>query len=196
MLYKGRINPDIFRQHLINGNIINIAFINEDAKDYFITSQICNYNFKDIRYKQVIFNYLYNSYGNFFFQKDWLSHTEIIRVLLNEELYSFYIINEFILEEDCISNLLLDLDNLIDAINLLMECYKSNCEQVPWFEGLCEERLYEAINLYVQYIDVSTYCENYEYTKKLYKNAITLFIQKIANETKSLAKTHGKDWEE
>jgi hypothetical protein len=171
--------PCIFKQLLLNGKIFDIDFMIEESKDYFITAQICNYNIKDIRYKQIIFNYLSNSYGYFFFQKNWISHIDIMEILLSEELFSYYSINEFILDEDSVYNLLLDLEleELIGTINLLTEFYDNNCMEVLWFKGLCTERIKESIVSYAENIDASNYYDNYDIKDLINQNMITYYYR-------------------
>jgi hypothetical protein len=170
---------NIYLQLVVSGKINEIDFTTEDEKNYFVTAHICEYNIKDIRYKQIVFDYLKNAYGYYFSQKDWLSHVEIIGHLLDGELYSYYSINEFILEEGYIYNLLLDLDleELIYSVSLLSECYEKNCIEVLWFNSLCKDMINDAILSFVENIDTSDYSERYDISDLINKNTKTWYYR-------------------
>ncbi|MED4411541.1 hypothetical protein [Schinkia azotoformans] len=165
--------PDVYVQIIDSGKINDIDFVNEAEKNYFITSLICKSYIKDIRYKRNIHDYLNNAYGYFYGQKDWLSYNDIFETLFEKELYQFYSIYEFIVEEDCIQNLFvnLKLEDLVCTINLLQECYEKYNLEVIWFKSLCKNMLNDAISLYTEYIDVTDYCYNYDINDLLNKNS-------------------------
>lgn len=156
--------PNICSELVVNGDVDNIDFSTENEKNYFLAAYICKYNIKKIRYKKVIFNYLSNAYGYYFANNDWLSHIDILECLLNKKLYSYYSINNFILKEDRIHDLFLnlDLEDLITTINTLSEFYQENNIAVSWFRSLCKTSINKAVSSYVESIDASDYCGNYD----------------------------------
>lgn len=171
--------PNIHLQLVASGKVDNIDFMTEDEKNYFITAHICKYNIKKVRYKKAIFNYLSNAYGYYFSHNDWLSHLDILEYLLGEKLYSSYSIEKFILKEDCIRDLFLDLDldDLIATINLLSSCYTSNDIDVLWFRPLCKTAINNAISSYVENIDTSDYCDNYDINELINQNIKTWYYR-------------------
>jgi hypothetical protein len=140
-----------------------LDFSTENQKLYFITAHVCKFKIKDVFYQQAILNYLCDAYFHCPSQNSWLSHSEIFSLLLNGEFYSYYSISDIILDEDCISNLLwnLDLEELIFTVKLLNECYKKNGLEVLWFKPLCNTMLNDAIKDHVENINAAEYCDNY-----------------------------------
>ncbi len=171
--------PNIFMQIVVSGKVDNIDFATEDEKNYFITVHICKYNIKEVRYKKVILNYLRSAYGYYFSHNDWLSHIDILGCLLDKKLYSFYSINRFVLKEDCIRDLFLDLEleDLINTINLLSRCYDENNKDVSWFKPLCKTAINNAISSYVENIDTSDYCDNYDINDLINQNTKTWYYR-------------------
>ncbi len=175
--YSNEELPNIYLKLIDSGEVEKIDFATEDEKNYFITAYICKYNIKKVGYKKTIFNYLRNAYGYYFSHNDWLSHVDILEYLLGKKLYSYYSINKFILKEDCIRNLLLDLDlqDLIATINLLSRCYTENDLDVSWFKSLCKTAINSAISSYVESIDTSEYCESYDINDLINQNTKTWY---------------------
>ncbi|MBT2283626.1 restriction endonuclease [Paenibacillus polymyxa] len=171
--------PGVYSQLIINEKITEIDFVTEKEKNYFLTSFICRFKIKNNNYKQIIFNYLSNSYCFNYSEKEWLSHPEVLEYLLDEELYSYYCVNEFIEEENDIRNLLhhLDLDESIFTINLLNNFYSKNDLDLSWSDSLFEETLIDAILSYVEDIDVSSYCDNREIEKLLEENTKVYYFR-------------------
>lgn len=89
-------------------------------------------------------------------------HFEILIKLLENELFSFYSIYDFINVEDNIENLMgnLDLDELIYTINILSVYYENNNIDSFLFKLLCKEKLSSTIKDYIENINTSDYCDN------------------------------------
>ncbi len=83
------------------------------------------------------------------------------------------------MKEESISNLLLDLDleDIIITINLLSRCYNQNNEYVPWFKPLCKTAINSAISSYVENIDTSDYCDNYDISDLINQNLRTYYYK-------------------
>ncbi len=171
--------PKVYVELIVSSKVDDITFENEEEKNYFITAHICQNSIKKVCYKKVIHNYLRNAYGYYFAHNDWLSHVEILSSLLNKKLYSYYSIDRFLLKEDCISDLLLDLDleDLIKTINLLARCYNENNKYISWFKPLCKRAINNAISSYVENIDISDYCDNYDISDLINQNLRTYYYK-------------------
>jgi hypothetical protein len=100
---------------------------------------------------------------------------DILENLLNKEFYSYYSKNRFVLKEDCIYDLLVDLDleDLVNTINLLSRFYHEHDIDVLWFKPLCKTTINDAISSYIENIDISDYCENYDINDLISQNVRT-----------------------
>ncbi|MEG2288425.1 MAG: restriction endonuclease [Clostridium sp.] len=164
---------------VVSGKINEIDFTTEKEKIYFVAAHICEYNIKDIRYEQIVFDYLNNAYCCCFSKNDWLSHFDIIGHLFDEDLYSYYSIRKFILKQDYIYNLLmnLDLEELIYSVNILSKCYEKNSIEVSWLKPLCKELINDAILWFVENIDISDYCDSYDINDLINKSMKTWYYE-------------------
>ena len=156
---------NIFFQLITSEKIFNIDFFSQDEKNYFIVSNICQYDIKQEHYKQTIIDYLNSAYGYYYTSSSgWLSHVKILGILLSDNLYLYYSFSSFISDQDCVDNLFidLDLDELVVTINLLSQCYQRNNIDVSWFEATCKTAIINSISSHVENIDASEYCENYD----------------------------------
>lgn len=171
--------PNVQVELIVSGKVEDITFESEEEKSYFITAHICQNGIKKVCYKKVIYNYLRNAYGYYFTHNEWLSHTKILACLLNKKLYSYYSIDKFLLKEESIGNLLLDLDleDIIITINLLSRCYNQNNEYVLWFKPLCKTVINSAISSYVENIDTSDYCDKYDISDLINQNLRTYYYK-------------------
>lgn len=155
----------VFYKFITSEEIFNIDFFSQDEKNYFILSNVCQYNIRQPHYKQTIIDYLNNSYGYCYpSSNEWLPHIKILENLLSDSLYSYYSVSSFISDEDCISNLFIDLElgELITTINLLSQCYQRNDIIISWFKKVCQTTITDSISSQVENVDTSEYCENYD----------------------------------
>lgn len=161
--YKKEELDNVYLSLINNHKANGLDFLTEKQKIYFIVAHVCKFNIKDAFYQQAILNYLCDAYFYYPIQNDWLSHAEIFSLLLNGELYSYYSIIDFILDEDYVSTLLLNLnlEELVFTVKLLNECYKNNNLEVLWFKLVCNNMLNDAIIDHVENIDAAEYCDNY-----------------------------------
>ncbi|MEK3864624.1 restriction endonuclease [Paenibacillus sp. FSL H7-0716] len=167
----------VYLQLTISGEINKIEFDTEHEKNYFIVAHICRHCIKDISYKQIVFNYLHNSFYIYSQEKNWLSHIDIIKCLFTGELYSYYSIEKFIGDKINIHNLLLslDLEELVDAVNVLNESYEKNSTEFLWFKSLCKEMMDVAILSFAENIDASSYCDSYDIGQLLKENTKVMY---------------------
>ena len=155
----------IFFQLIASEEIFNIDFFSQDEKNYFIVSNICQYDIKQQHYKQTIADYLNNAYGYYYSSSSgWLPHIKILEILLRDNLYLYYSLFSFISNEDCVNNIFmdLDLDELVATINLLSQCYQRNSIDVSWFKMLCQTTITNSISAHVENVDASEYCDKYD----------------------------------
>lgn len=163
--YAKEVLPNIFYQFVSSEKIFNIDFSSQDEKNYFIVANVCQYNIKHQPYKQTIVDYLNNSYGYYYpSSREWLPHIKILEILLDDNLYSYYSFSSFVCDKDCVKNLFidLDLDELIATINILYRCYQRNDIEISWFKTLCQTTITNSISSYVEDVDASEYCYNYD----------------------------------
>jgi hypothetical protein len=171
--YRKEELDNVYLSLIISHKADELDFSTEKLKLYFIAAHVCKFNIKDDFYKSTIFYYLRNAYSHYSTQNDWLSHAEVFSCLLDKEVYSYYSISNFILDEDCVSELLLslDLEYLVFTIKQLNECFKKNGLNVLWFKPLCNDMLNDAIKDHVENIDASEYCHNYDVGKLIQENS-------------------------
>ncbi|RCX23333.1 restriction endonuclease [Fontibacillus phaseoli] len=164
--------PHIYHQYIVSEKINEIEFFSVDQKNYFITAQICKNGIINVNYSEIITDYLNNSYCYNYSTVNWLTHFEIINSLLSDELYSFYSINQFINKQDNIKNLMcnLNLDELIFTINLLNDFFKIKKMNFYWFKLICKELMEDTIIDYIENIDTSDYCDNYDIGELIREN--------------------------
>ena len=79
------------------------------------------------------------------------------------------------MKEDCIHDLFVDLDleDLINTINLLSRFYNENNKDASWFKPLCKTAINNAISSYVENIDTSDYCDNYDISDLINQNTVS-----------------------
>lgn len=163
---------NVYFEYIISEKINEIDFDSDSERNYFISSHICKYNIKNYKYREVIFDYLDHSYCYTYSKSDWLSHIEVFTLLLDKDMYEFYSINEFIEDEFHIYNLFsnLNLDELIETINRLTECYEINGKEYVWFKLLCKKMMNDEILYYSENINVSDYYDNNDIHELLKEN--------------------------
>jgi len=166
--------PQIIEKMVRDGTIYNIDFNNQNEKDYFIVANICINLVLNKVYKATIKSYLCNSYGCAIINQKLLSHQDILKKLLEEPCYSYYDIKN-ILDEQCIENMLegMELGDLTSTINVLWEQYfvKEDFEKQSWFIRLCKKILSDEISRYIDDLQVSDYCDNYDIQALINQNS-------------------------
>jgi hypothetical protein len=164
--------PELFKMYLETEKINSIYFSNVNEKYYFIAAHICEYKIKNDNYKEDIRGYLQQSYCGGFLDREWLSHTTVLERLLDEDMYTYYSISEFVEDRDSVYDLLLSLslDELIQTINILGQCYKTRKIENEWFMQLSIELLRDGIVDFTENVDVSDYCDKYNIGELLYEN--------------------------
>ena len=149
---------------LHDGTVLNIDFSSKARKDYFIVSQLCSNGLLDVKYKETVYDYLQNSFDSEKSEEGLLSHNKILEKLLTKEFSDFYDIQN-ILTVSVIEHLLssLDLENLVLTINTLHKYFEaSDLIFNSNFEAIFEKALRNAIDDYIDYTDVSNYCDGYD----------------------------------
>lgn len=166
--------PQIIVKMVRDGTIYNIDFNNQNEKDYFIVANICINLVLNKVYKATIKSYLCNSYGCAIINQKLLSHQDILKKLLEEPCYSYYDIKN-ILDEQCIENMLegMKLGDLTSTINVLWEQYfvKEDFEKQSWFIRLCKKILSDETSRYIDDLQVSDYCDNYDIQALINENS-------------------------
>jgi len=71
----------------------------------------------------------------------------------------------------------LDIEDLINTINLLSRCYNEKNKDVSWFKPLCKTAINNAISSYVENIDTSDYCDNYDINDLINQNTKTWYYR-------------------
>ncbi|UQZ81720.1 hypothetical protein SK3146_00876 [Paenibacillus konkukensis] len=170
--------PHIYHQLIVSEKINEIEFVSMHQKNYFVTAQICQNSIKNINYKEIISDYFNYSYCNSY-PTNWLTHFEIIDTLLNDELYLFYSIELLINKKGNIENLIghLNLDELIFTISLLDDFYKINDMEFLWFRLLCKEMIDNTVMDYIENINTSDYCDNYDISELITANTRTYWTR-------------------
>ena len=158
-----------------DGEIYDIDFNNQTEKDYFIVANICINLVLNKIYQATIKSYLFNTFRCVIIGEKLLSHEEILKKLLTEPFYSYYDIKN-ILDEQCIESMVegMELVDLTSTINVLWEHYinKEGFGYVSWFVSLCKQTLSDEISVYIDNVQVSDYCDNYDIQALLNENLI------------------------
>lgn len=148
-------------QLMESGQINNIDFQSNNEKNYFIAAHICKFKIKDSRYKQNIFDYLNDSYGKFDERYNWKAHVDILDDILDRELFEYYSIEDFILNETRLKSMLdgINFDLLIHTIKSLLVILDRNG---IIFDNIIQEIIDEAVLFFVEDISILDYCGEFD----------------------------------
>ncbi|WP_113671915.1 restriction endonuclease [Vallitalea guaymasensis] len=164
--YETEEYENIINHYLLNGDIFRILFYNEFQKEHFIVSCICKYKIKNKIYNRTVISFFNNIGKSYKKIRETITKNKIIECIVKEPLSTFYNIsdilsNEIILE-DIIDIFLLE--NLISVINTIFE-YLDMCNiDIDVLLSLTHDKIIHKIYDYIDDIDVSSYCDDYDIT--------------------------------
>ncbi len=188
-------------QLLIDGEILNIEFNNDCEKRYFIVSKLCSYGITNELYKKTVNQYLVDEDVKSH-NKNYLPKDTILLYLSQEPLFSFYKISEFFSDSTNLERMLenINLEKAIDLINIsydIMQEIKPEKKEFDNFILLCTNKIKEYTKRYIDLIEISEYCENYDIRRLIKENSREYYYNyeeyEISFDDESIAKTI-KEW--